>query len=240
MTSYRLGTLTAAVFALGWVIALAITLIFWLPQLIGVDPLFYEQAERVLPFVAANPLSWQIFHLATTSALIAAIPLISHLSHLHPDEAKQTLLRPLGLTGASAALIASLIDQFSTPYLAQIGAGNITFAIFIWETIEPFRDNGLKTISFLLLGLWMLWLTNGWEGDAEKRPRQLTHLTGWGLLLLGLIEAAVPLPLKNIIGETGFGGLVLILLPIWGFTVAHWFWQQELARVNDQNIAPPT
>ncbi len=229
MTSYRLGTLLAAIFGLGWSIAIGVTLGVWLPQLWGVEALFYEEAEQFLPFVANNLVSWRIFHVGTTAALLAILPLITHLSHLHPDEYKRPFLQTIGLTGGAAALLASLIDQFSTPYLAQIGAGNIPIGMHVWEAVEPFRDAGLKTISFLLLGVWLIWLAGGWKEPAEKRPRQISKLTGWAIALLGLIELLVPLPWKNTVGETGVAGFVLLLLPVWGFVMAHWFWQQELA-----------
>lgn len=229
MSTYRWGTLLAGIFALGWSLALGIMLGLWLPQLWGVDPLFYEEAQQFLPFVAANPVSWRVFHVGTTAALLALLPLLSHLSHIHPDQYKRPLWQTLGLTGGAAALLASLIDQFSTPYLAQIGAGNIPVGIHLWQALEPFRDAGLKTVSFLLLGAWLVWLSSGWEVAAEKRPRLISQMTGWAVLVLGLIELLVPLPWKNMVGETGIAGFALLLLPVWGFVIAHWFWQQELA-----------
>jgi hypothetical protein len=113
-----------------------------------------------------------------------------------------------------------------TPVLAAWGgAGNVPVAVFIWESVEPLRDDGFKTLSFILLGLWLLWL-------GYQKPAALVELVsrwlGGFLLLLGFVEAIVPLPLRSQLGETGLLGLALWGLPIWGYLVAHRFWQREL------------
>lgn len=53
------------------------------------------------------------------------------------------------------------------------------------------------------------------------------------LVLLALVEAMVPPPLAYTVGETGFGGFVVLLIPIWSLWLARWFWQRELAGVGN-------
>ena len=219
----RLGTLLAGLFALGLAVAFGVTLGVWLPQTWGAEPLFYEQGAQYLPFVSANPVSWQIFHTAANLSLLAALPLISLLSQHVPSDTRPAG-QTIGLVGTAAFLLASLMDQFMTPVLARWAVGHIEVAFRLWETIEPFRDNGLKTIAFLCLGIWFLWVAAVYE-----RPyRWLTQGTGAAVLLLGLVELLIPQPWKNIWGETGFLGMSLLLFPIWGLATAHWFWQKEL------------
>lgn len=239
MSYYRFGTLLALLFALGWVLAVGVSLFIWMPQLAGVAPLFYEDGREYLRFVAANQLSWAIFHVGATGGLLALLPLISHLTQLKKDDANHTAVQTLGLLGGLSALTASLIDQFATPVLARWQHGNIDVAFHLWETIEPFRDDGLKTLSFLLLGLWAVWLAGVWLQPttppyAPKLGR-FTQLVGGALLLLGFIELALPLPWRNIWGETGAGGLVLVLLPLWGFALAYWLWHEELKTGSGEN-----
>ncbi|MCA9980404.1 MAG: hypothetical protein KDD89_06220 [Anaerolineales bacterium] len=230
MTYNRFGTLLSILFTLGWLIAIGVNLIVWFPQLLGADPMFYDHGREYLLFVAENQLSWAIFHIGASSALLILLPLISHLSQLRATDPNQPALQTIGLVGAFSALLASLIDQFATAVLARWQHGNIDVAYQLWETMEPFRDNGLKTLSFLLLGVWALWLAGAWLGTnyPHRRLGRFTQVIGGGLLLLGLIELAVPLPWRNIIGETGVAGLVLF--PFWGMALARWFWQAELAH----------
>lgn len=228
---HRTGTFLAAVFALGLGLALGVSLGVWLPQIGGADPLFYEQGALYLPFVAANPVSWQVFHTAVNLSLLAALPLVALLSQQVQDEVR-VVWQTVGLVGTAAFLLASLMDQFMTPVLARWELGNVAVAQRLWETMEPFRDGGLKTIAFLMLGLWLVWVAAVWRTPAERPYRLFTRFTGAAVLLLGLVELAIPLPWKNIWGETGFLGLALLLLPLWGLATAHWFWQRELEAVS--------
>ncbi len=230
MTHNRFGTILALLFTLGWTVAIGVSLFIWMPQLLGQEPLFHEHGREYLPFVAQNNLSWAIFHIGATGGLIVLLVLISHLSQLRATSPIQPAMHTLGLLGAFSGLLASLIDQFATPVLARWQHGNMTVAFQLWETIEPFRDDGLKTLSFLLLGLWTLWIAGVWQQPENNAPRlaRFTQFVGVSLLILGLIELAIPLPWRNILGETGVAGLTLLLLPIWGTWLARWFWQREL------------
>jgi len=64
----------------------------------------------------------------------------------------------------------------------------------------------------------------------SQRLGQFTRIVGLALVLLALIEALVPPPLAYTIGETGIGGLAILLIPVWGLWLARWFWQREVAE----------
>ncbi len=229
MSKNRLGALLAGLVGVGWTIAVGVSAVFWLPQQLNIDPYFYEDGRQFLSFVAENPVSWRVFHLGTMVALLAQLPLIELLS-AEIESPLRPVMHRIGVMGAAFALLASLIDQFMTPVLAEWGGlGNVPVAVFIWESVEPFRDNGLKTLSFLMLGIWLTWLG---RKSAADWVQKVSFGVGLGLLLLGVVEALVPLPWRNQIGETGVLGLILFGLPFWGFVVANYFWEQEKLAVG--------
>ncbi|MCA9939673.1 MAG: hypothetical protein KC418_13595 [Anaerolineales bacterium] len=228
MTHNRLGTLSAALFGGGWLIAVAINIFFWLPQSWGIDPAFYEDSQRYLQFVYDNAITWRVFHIGATTGLVGLILLIPALGALRRDDVRQPLFTAAGVVGAAAGLLASLIDHLGTPVLARYSAGGSQTARIVWEFMEPWRDGGLKTVSFWLLGAWALWMAGLWLG-ANRRLGRFSQIMGAALLLLALLETLLPLPWRNTWGETGLAGLSLLLLPVWGLWVARWFWQRELA-----------
>lgn len=230
MNENRFGTLCAALVALGWGVAVAVNLFVWTPQLAaaGFNPLFYEDGRAFLAFVSANRASWGVFHVGANVALAALIPLITLLCITRRTDILHDTMRILGQLGAFSALIASLFDQLATPVLARWATGNNTAALTMWEAIEPFRDGGLKTIAFFFLGLWAIWVSTAWRQDGGIWLGRLTLVMGWGLVLVAAADSLLPLPWRNIIGETGVLGLVLLLIVPWALLVGRWFWQREL------------
>ncbi len=237
MTHNRLGTLSAALFGSGWTVAVVINLFFWLPQLFGVDPAFYEDSQRYLQFVHENAITWRIFHIGATIGLTGLILLVPALGSLRRGDSRQSMMVAAGVLGAATGLLASLIDHLGTPVLARYAAGSNQTARILWEFMEPWRDAGLKTVSFWLLGIWVIWAAGLWLGGSlgqgpgrnNRRLGRFSQIMGIALLLLALVETLLPLPWRNTWGETGIMGLALLLLPVWGWWVARWFWQRELA-----------
>jgi hypothetical protein len=231
MSYNRLGALSAGLLGMGWLLAIAVQLIFWLPQTRGLDPSTWDDGRQVLFFVHENPITWRVFHIGTTGGLMGLVLLVPLLAEENKEDARWLALTAAGLVGATFALFASLIDHLGTPALARLSAGSGLTAHHIWEFMEPWRDAGLKTISYWFLGIWTLWLGGCWVGRGTHRLGRFSQFVGLALLILALIETVLPPPLIYTLGETGLGGMVFLLLPAWGLWTARWFWQRELAAV---------
>ncbi|MCA9897532.1 MAG: hypothetical protein H6654_15170 [Ardenticatenaceae bacterium] len=232
MSYNRLGTLAAGILGLGWLVAVGVNLGVWYPQMQTLPPGFWDDGDLFLAFVRDNALSWQVFHIGTTVGLCAAVFLVGLLAEFGAGDNRARAFTTLGTVGAVFGVIASLLDQLGTPVVARFALGNPLFVAQIWEYMEPFRDAGLKTISFAFMGLWLIWLA-GKLGLESRRLGQFTTASGVALVLLALVEAMVPPPLAYTVGETGFGGFVVLLIPIWSLWLARWFWQRELAGVGN-------
>ena len=229
MSYNRLGTLAAGVLGLGWLVAVGVNLFVWFPKIQQLPSGFWDDSDLFFAFVRENAISWRVFHVGAGLGLVAAVFLVSHLAELGAGDKCARGFTTLGIVGAVFGLVASLIDQLGTPVIARFAAGNPLFVSQIWTYMEPIRDSGLKTVSFALLGLWLLWLATKLLLES-RRLGQFTRIVGIALLLLGLVEALVPPPLAYTVGETGVGGLAILLIPVWALWLARWFWQQELAE----------
>lgn len=229
MSYNRLGTLAAGVLGLGWLVAVGVNLFVWFPKIQQLPSGFWDDSDLFFAFVRENAISWRVFHVGAGLGLVAAVFLVSHLAELGAGDKCARGFTTLGIVGAVFGLVASLIDQLGTPVIARFAAGNPLFVSQIWAYMEPIRDSGLKTVSFALLGLWLLWLATKLLLES-RRLGQFTRIVGIALLLLGLVEALVPPPLAYTVGETGAGGLAILLIPMWALWLARWFWQQELAE----------
>jgi len=232
MSFNRLGTLAAGLLGLGWLVAVVVNLFVWFPLIQQMPPDFWDNADLFLAFVRDNRISWQAFHVGTTVGLCAAVFLVGLVAELGQGDGRSRAFTALGTVGAVFGLVASLVDQLGTPVLARFALGNPIFVNQIWGFIEPVRDAGLKTASFAFMGLWLIWLA----GRLILRTRRLGQFTlaaGIGLVLLAIVEALVPPPLAYTVGETGLGGFVVLLFPIWAFWLASWFWQREVAELGN-------
>ncbi len=233
MSYNRLGTLAAGVLGLGWLVAVGVNLGVWFPMIRELPPGFWDDSDLFLTFVRDNAISWQIFHIGTTVGLCAAVFLVGLLAELGEGDGRTRAFTTLGTVGAVFGLVASLIDQLGTPVVARFSLGNPLFVAQIWEYMEPIRDSGLKTISFAFMGLWLIWLAGKLIIDSRWLG-QFTLATGIALTLLAIVEMLVPPPLAYTVGETGIGGLAVLLIPIWGLWLARWFWQRELVDLEKE------
>jgi hypothetical protein len=233
MTYNRLGALLAGIFGLGWLLAVAISLLFWLPQAAQVGIGFWYDTGPFLGFVLRNTVSWQVFHTGANLGLVALILLIPLLEELFTDDPRRRAMSTAGIVGAVLFLLASLIDQFGSPVLARYMAGNPAIAFQIWEWMEPWRDMGLKTVSYWLLGFWLLWVGGRFLIlERMRRFGRFSQVVAGGLLFLAFVKTVMPAPFIFYLSETGAGGVVLLLFPVWGFWLARWFWRQEVTTLR--------
>lgn len=237
MTYNRLGTLLAGLFGLGWLVAIAVSLLFWTPQTLEVGVGFWYDGGSFLGFVLRNTVSWQVFHVGANIGLLSLILLIPLLEELFQDDLRCRAMSTAGVVGAVLLLLASLIDQFGSPSLARHIGGNPLVAFQIWEWMEPWRDSGLKTVSYWLLGFWLLWVSGRFLLlDGMGKFGRLGQGAAGGLLFLAFVKTVMPAPIIFYLAETGAGGLVLLLFPVWGFWLARWFWQQEMAERRQRPV----
>jgi hypothetical protein len=230
MTDNRLAALLAALFGLGWLLAIGVSLLVWMPQTLPVGVGLWYDSTVFLSFVAQNSVSWQVFHYSVNLGLIALILLIPLLGELFASDPRGRALSTAGVVGSVLLLLASFIDQFGSPALARHVSDNPAVAFQIWEWMEPWRDLGLKTVSYWLLGFWLLWLGGRFLTlEGMGKFGRLSQIAGGGLFFLAVVKTFLPAPLLYYLSDTGGGGVVLLLFPVWGFWLARWFWQRETA-----------
>jgi hypothetical protein len=184
----------------------------------------------LLAFVRQNGISWRVHYAGITVGLMGLIGLIPLLGSEKRGDERWMAATAVGLGGTVLLLLAALIDQIGTPTLARWSAGESETAVtarLIWDYVESWRVGGLKTVSYLLLGIWLTW--SGSSGPLTR----FSHILGSAFLLLALIGVMAPPPLVHYLGENGFGRLVLVSLAVWGGLVARDFWQKELLEIRD-------
>lgn len=232
MSYNRLGVLFAGLVGLGWLLAIGVNLVVWQPMFWDsqATAVTLEDGRFFLQFVRENAITWRLFHIGATTALFAMVPLIGLLATFAKEDERAWGLTAVGLLGAATGLLASLIDHFGTPVLARYAVGNAIFAGQMWDYVEMWRDDGLKTVSFWAIGLWVLWMGGHWQKSGANRLGFFSRAMGIALLLLAFSETVVPVPLSYKLGENGIGGIAFLFFPIWGLWVAHWFWQRDTAK----------
>jgi hypothetical protein len=235
MTYNRLGALLAGIFGLGWLLAIGVSLLVWTPQTLPMGVGLWYDSAVFLSFVAQNSVSWQVFHYSANLGLLALTMLIPLLQGLFLSDPRHRALSTAGIVGAVLLLLASFIDQFGSPALARHLSDNPVAALQIWEWMEPWRDLGLKTASYWLLGFWLLWLGGRFLTlEGMERFGRFSQIAAGGLFFLAVVKTFVPAPLIYYLSETGGGGAVLLLFPVWGFWLAHWFWRRPAMSRSDR------
>jgi hypothetical protein len=231
MTYNRLGALFAGIFGLGWLLAIAVSLLFWTPQTMQAGLNLWYDASLFLSFVLRNTVSWQVFHIGVNLGLLALLLLIPLLQTLFTSDPRHQAMSMAGVVGAVLLLLASLLDQLGSPALARHVPANPVIAFQIWEWMEPWRDTGLKTASYWLLAVWLLWLGGRFVMlEGMGKFGRFSQITAGGLFFLAVVKTFLPAPLIYYLSETGGGGVVLLLFPVWGFWLARWFWRREVAE----------
>lgn len=224
----KLAALCAALVGLGWLVAIGITLFVWTPA--GLTPRLAADGALYLEFIHEQAVSWRIFHNGTTVGLAAALllPVLLHGLLAEDETGLGRAAALVGVGGGFCALVASLIDHLGTPVLARTYAAapdpaRRTAALLVWEWMEPWRNTGLKTVAFLFLGLWVLWMA--WALLRGGRARVFgvaTAIVGAALTILGLAECLD----VSFLSQEGIGGLALVLIPPWALWLAVWLWRR--------------
>ncbi|MBN1120814.1 MAG: hypothetical protein JXJ17_07020 [Anaerolineae bacterium] len=137
-----------------------------------------------------------------------------------------------GVIGGVFMLLAIVIDMYCTPTLARIMVDENAdetrkeSAWLVWRTYEYPREVSFKSLSLVLLGMWMAWLYFGVIVGAEpgqwigRMLRFVSLIGGLSLIFLGMTQALK----MDQFGQRGKYGKPLLagVILIWGVCSATW------------------
>jgi len=208
---------------IGIQIALALAILFkWFP-ILQAEPNLFTNPDLLFPFIEQHQGQWRgaMFAGVMTSAI--AVPLCVYLTrYFSRDEAADEAALFVGVGGFMFDIAATVMSFLGTLWLAREYNADPSLASYVFRWSEAWRDEGLKTISFLAIGLFTLriaWL-------MRKAPRSsfiqtTSWLFGLVMLVIGTMDALGRFDLGEYGVVSGFGH---ILYSIWGLSIGYWFW----------------
>jgi len=208
---------------IGIQIALALAILFkWFP-ILQAEPNLFTNPDLLFPFIEQHQGQWRgaMFAGVMTSAI--AVPLCVYLTrYFSKDEAADEAALFVGVGGFMFDIAATVMSFLGTLWLAREYNADPSLASYVFRWSEAWRDEGLKTISFLAIGLFTLriaWL-------MRKAPRSsfiqtTSWLFGLVMLVIGTMDALGRFDLGEYGVVSGFGH---ILYSIWGLSIGYWFW----------------
>ncbi|MFQ5530611.1 MAG: hypothetical protein ACE5FP_09755 [Gemmatimonadota bacterium] len=219
-----IAAILAAIIGIRILSAMAI-LVLWFPELMA-NPKLFSQAESLFPFIYDHQGEWRSALFAGVLSSALAIPLAVLLTRYFSDQnalAESMLI--IGVGGFLVDVVATTMNFLGTLWLAQrymADSGMQETAAFVWQWVEVWRDEGLKTISFIAIGLFTLWLARQMRGAPRSFWIQLSSwLFGAIMVLIGILDAVGLFELGEYGIASGFGH---IFYALWGLSIGHWFW----------------
>ena len=208
---------------IGIQIALALAILFkWFPILQHQPDLFTNPAV-LFPFIQEHQGQWRgaMFAGVMTSAL--AVPLSVYLvRYFTKDYAVDEAALFVGVGGFMFDIAATVMSFLGTLWLAKEYSSNTALASYVFRWSEAWRDEGLKTISFLAIGIFTLRVAWIMRSAPETRFIQTTSWAfGFVMLMIGVMDALGRFDLGEYGLVSGFGH---VLYSIWGLSVGYWFW----------------
>jgi hypothetical protein len=208
---------------IGIQIALALAILFkWFP-ILQQQPNLFTDPNLLFPFIQQHQGQWRgaMFAGVMTSAL--AVPLSVYLSrYFSKDDAMDEAALFVGVGGFMFDIAATVMSFLGTLWLAGEYASNQPLADYVFRWSEAWRDEGLKTISFIAIGIFTLRVAFTMRVAPRTRFIQATSWAfGLVMLLIGVMDALGHFDLGEYGLVSGFGH---ILYSIWGLSIGYWFW----------------
>lgn len=213
--------LLAMIIGIQIALALAI-LVEWLPVL-NAQPNLFTDPSLLFPFIQERQGQWRgaMFAGVMTSAL--AVPLSVYLiRYFTRDNAVDESVLFIGVGGFMFDIAATVMSFLGTLWLAREYTSNPSLANYVFNWSEAWRDEGLKTISFLGIGIFTLRIARVMHAAPRSGLIQVTSwLFGFVMILIGVMDALGRFDLGEYGLVSGFGH---VLYSIWGLSIGYWFW----------------
>ncbi len=208
---------------IGIQIALALAILFkWFP-ILRAEPNLFTDPQLLFPFIQQHQGQWRgaMFAGVMTSAL--AVPLSVYLvRYFTKDYAVDEAALFVGVGGFMFDIAATVMSFLGTLWLAREYNSDPALASYVFRWSEAWRDEGLKTISFLAIGVFTLriaWIMRAAPGSTFIQVT--SWLFGLVMLVIGTMDALGRFDLGEYGVVSGFGH---VLYSIWGLSIGYWFW----------------
>lgn len=208
---------------IGIQIALALAILFkWFPVL-QKEPNLFTDPVLLFPFIEQHQGQWRGAMFAGVMTSAFAVPLCVYLTrYFSKDDAIDEAALFIGVGGFMFDIAATVMSFLGTLWLAREYNSDPALASYVFRWSEAWRDEGLKTISFLAIGIFTLriaWIMRVAPGSGFI---QLTSwLFGLVMIVIGTMDALGRFDLGEYGIVSGFGH---VLYSIWGLSIGYWFW----------------
>lgn len=208
---------------IGIQIALALAILFkWFPVL-RAQPNLFTDPSLLFPFIEQHQGQWRGAMLAGVVTSALAVPLSVYLSrYFSKDYAIDEAFLFIGVGGFMFDIAATVMSFLGTLWLAREYPTDPSLASYVFRWSEAWRDEGLKTISFLAIGIFTLriaWIMRIAPGSLWIQVT--SWLFGFVMVLIGVMDALGRFDLGEYGLVSGFGH---VLYSMWGLAIGYWFW----------------
>lgn len=207
--------------------ALAI-LLLWFPVL-NREPNLFTDPSLLFPFIQERQGQWRGAMFAGVLTSAVAVPLSVFLSrYFSRNEAMDESFLFIGAGALMIDIVATIMSFLGTAWLANhyVQQPELTTYVFHWS--EAWRDEGLKTVAFLGIGLFTMRIA--WTMHRAPRSaiiQTFSWLYGSLMVLIGVMDAFGRFRLGEYGVVSGFGH---IFYALWGLSIGHWFWFRAVPR----------
>lgn len=207
---------------IGIQIALALAILFkWFP-ILKAQPDLFTNPQHLFPFIQEHQGQWRgaMFAGVMTSAL--AVPLSVYLvRYFTRNDAVDEAALFVGVGGFMFDIASTVMSFLGTLWLA-LNSADFQLASYVFSWSEAWRDEGLKTISFLAIGIFTLRVAYIMHHAPGTRFIQATSWAfGLVMVIIGTMDALGRFDLGEYGVVSGFGH---VLYSIWGLSIGYWFW----------------
>lgn len=214
-----IAAVLAAVIGVRLIIA-SVILLAWLPTLLAHPKLFLDP-HLLLPFVAEHPQQWRVAMMSGALSSAIAAPLsVLLLRYFTGVGALNQAFLVVGVSGYVVDVVATTVNFLGTLNLATLYRTDPDDAVMLWSWTESWRDHGLKTISFLAIGAFSLWLARSMKGAPRGRWMLWSTVAfGAAMIAIGVLDYFGAYELGEYGLISGFGHFAWAA---WGLLVAWW------------------